>query len=93
MAKAYLKRKTGKPRVFLTKPQRKKAEKLYDRILNGRGGNPAKAFRIVMDSLSIHENKEKKAPKRTPHRKDVFLSTTRDIEVAIAEQRLRDRGE
>lgn len=36
---------------------------------------------------------KEKASKRTPRRKDVTLSTTRDIEVAIAEQRLRDRGE
>jgi len=93
MATVNGKRATSKPRVFLTKLQRRNAEKLYNNILDSRGGYPEKAFRVVMDSLTIHEYSEKKASQRTPRRKDVTLSTTRDIDVAIAEQRLRDGGE
>ena len=35
---------------------------------------------------------KKKASKQKRRRKDAPVSTTRDIEVAIAEQRLRDEG-
>ena len=49
----------GKPRVFLTKPQRRKAEKLYYNLIERRGINPEKAFIIVMDSISRHEDNDR----------------------------------
>ncbi|OUS08858.1 hypothetical protein A9Q96_00505 [Rhodobacterales bacterium 52_120_T64] len=56
-----------------------------DKSIN-QGGYEATSY----DDLGSYK---KKASKQKRRRKDAPVSTTTDIEVAIAEQRVRDKGE